>query len=364
MRKSVFFVINSLEGGGAERVLSTLAIDFHNRQILVKILCLNYAETRYKLPDDLQITFLVKRNSNSLLHRYCYACITFYKLFYQFLNNRPTCVISFMTTSNFWSGLSALLTKTNFIVSERTTPDYCIKPQNYLFKLILSLIYKNAQAVVVPARGIENLLKMYRGFEKLQNFKIIHNPISSLGFPSKIKVYNRKYILGVGRLSYEKGFDMLIDAYDMLKPKDIDLLIVGEGPERHKLEKRIEDLKLQKRVKMLGLKTNLSDYYSQAEVFVLSSRSEGYPNALIEAMSHGCACIAMDCEFGPSEIIKNKINGILTEAGKISDLSQALNNLLDNSFLKNKISKNALKIKQTNSLNIISSQWQRVIFNS
>lgn len=356
-------MINSLDGGGAERVLSTLAVDFHKRRIPVKIFCLNHAKTHYQLPNNLAIEFLLNRNSNSIVHRIYYACITFYKLIYSFAKEKPVCVISFMTTSNFWSGFVAILTQTNFIVSERTTPDYCIKPQNPLFKLLLSKIYKNAKAIVIPAKGIESLLKQYNGFEKLENFKIIHNPISSLGIPSKNKVHNRKFILGVGRLSHEKGFDMLIDAYAKLKPKNIDLLILGEGLNRESLEKQISNLQLQNRVKLLGIKTNLQDYYSQAELFVLSSRSEGYPNALIEAMSYGCACIALDCEFGPSEIIKNKRNGILIESNKIDDLSFEINEVLNNSFLRNRISNNALRINKTNSLNKISSQWQKLIFS-
>jgi glycosyltransferase involved in cell wall biosynthesis len=363
-KKTVFFVINTLEGGGAERVLSTLAIDFHNRKIPVKIVCLNYAETVYKLPKDLEVTYLLKRSSNSKTSRIYYACITFLKLSYLFLNEKPECVISFMTTSNLWSGLSAMITKTDFIVSERTTPEHSIKTQNYIFKAVLSIIYRNARAIVVPAKGIESCLKMYSGFEKLSNFKIIHNPITDLGNPSKLKVNNRKFIFGAGRLSHEKGFDRLIDAFAALKLKNIDLLIAGEGQEYEVLKQKIQYLRLQKKVKLIGLKSNLQDYYAQAELFVLPSRNEGYPNALIEAMSFGCACIAMDCEFGPSEIIRHQKNGLLVQKDNVKELRSGIIEILTDTVLKDRIAINAKKINKTNSLKSISTQWQNIIFST
>lgn len=361
--KTVFFIINTLQGGGAERVLSTLASDFHNHHISVKIVCLNYAETVYKLPSDLEVTYLLKRSSNASIFRIYYAYITFFKLFVLFLKERPTCVISFMTSANLWSGLSAMLTKTDFIVSERTNPEHSIKQQNYLFKAILSVVYRNARAIVVPAKGIETCLRMYSGFENLSNFKIINNPITDLGNKTSKRVNNRKFIFGAGRLSYEKGFDQLIIAFAALRDKNLDLLIAGEGQEHDSLTQQIKFLKLQNYVKLIGLKSNLQDYYAQAELFVLPSRNEGYPNALIEAMSFGCACVAMDCEFGPSEIIRHQKNGLLVESDNLTDLSTGINKILTNPVLKNRIAVNAQKINKSNSLKRISAQWQQLIFN-
>jgi glycosyltransferase involved in cell wall biosynthesis len=363
-RKPVYFVINTLQGGGAERVLSTLAIDFHNRNIPVLIVCLNFAERVYTLPDNLPIIFLIKDRSNSLFLRFCYACITFFKLIFLFLKDKPLCVISFMTSANLWSGLSAMITKTDFIVSERTTPEHSIRPKNYLFKLVLSIIYRKAHAIVVPAKGIEKCMKSIAGFESLSNFKIIHNPIADLGNPSQRLVNNRKFIFSAGRLSFEKGFDILIDAFSGLKIKNIDLLIAGEGQEFDALKEKIIELKLDDKVKLIGLKSNLQDYYSQAELFVLPSRNEGYPNALIEAMSFACPSIAMDCEFGPAEIIANLKNGILVQNNDANGLRDAIEKVLTDAVLKNRLAKNAKNIKNTNSLKSISAEWQKLIFST
>lgn len=363
MGKSIFFVINTLQGGGAERVLSTLALDFHRHKVPVTIICLNYAQSAYKLPDDLKVIYLVNRKDQSRIFRLYYAIIIFLKLTYLLYSKKPGCVISFMTTANLWSGLSSMLTKTNFIVSERTTPEHTINKQNSLLKRCSEIIYRHALAVVLPAKGIEDCLRKYKGFEDLTNCKIINNPVGHLGNLSGNRVNERKFILGVGRLSYEKGFDQLIEAFANLNIRGIDLLIAGEGQEYAALEQQIRKLKLNKNVKLIGSKENLQDYYDQAELFVLPSRNEGYPNALIEAMSLGCPCVAMDCEFGPSEIIRHQKNGLLVQDNNIKDLTAAIYKILNNPILKNKLATNARQINTTNSLKNISYQWQKLIFS-
>lgn len=361
MASEIYFVINTLEGGGAERVISTLASNFHQRSYPVSIICLNKAESVYKLPEGLKVHYLITRKYNDGISRIYYALLLFFKLTVLIYKQKPRCVVSFMTSANFWTGIACILTNTPFIVSERTTPEHTIRIQNTLMKYCFSAIYRKAKAVVLPAKGIENCLKENKGFEDLKNYRIIKNPVSTLGSTSGKKVYNRKFILGVGRLSYEKGFDQLIDAYANSKPCEMDLLIAGEGLELEALNQQIDALQLKDHVKLIGAKENLQDYYSQAELFVLPSRTEGYPNALVEAMSMGCACIAMDCEFGPAEIINHNSNGLLVQDRNIKSLSDAINEVLKDPILKNKLATNARQIRCTNSLDTISSQWEKLI---
>jgi glycosyltransferase involved in cell wall biosynthesis len=278
------------------------------------------------------------------------------------LSKKPACIISFMTSANLWAGLTGMLTNTEYIVSERTTPDHTINKYRGFLKWFSFLVYSNARAIVLPSRGIENCLKKNRGFAGLKNYKVINNPVNSSCELTTEKVNNKKFILGVGRLSYEKGFDQLIAAFKESNTKDTDLLIAGDGVERNTLKQQIASLKLENSVKLIGVKENLQDYYSQAELFVLPSRNEGYPNALIEAMSMGCSCIAMDCEFGPSEIIEHQKNGLLVENQSISKLSKAIAKILKDPVLKQKLGVNARLINNTNSLQSISSQWEDIIF--
>ncbi len=363
MNKKIFFVINSLQGGGAERVVSILAKRLHELQYKVSIVCLNFAKPVYPLPDNLEIVYLQERKGESFFLRIYYAVRLFIKLNYLMFNKRPDYIISFMTTANLWTGISSFFTRANYIVSERTTPDYTINRYNKLLQLFSGLIYSRAKAVVIPSRGIEECLRKNLNFNQLKNYHVIHNPINNEARPPAIKSVNdNKFILAVGRLSYEKGFDILITAFKKADlPSEIQLLIVGEGPEKETLTRQIISLNLQERVKLLGFKKNIHDYYAQAQFFVLSSRNEGYPNALIEAMSMGCACIAMDCEYGPSEIIKHQHNGLLVADENMCELSAAIKLLHTNAVLKAKLTKNAKFINKTNSLDSITSQWEAIL---
>ncbi|TCC92699.1 glycosyltransferase family 4 protein [Pedobacter hiemivivus] len=364
MEKKLFFVINNLYSGGAERVVSTLANEFSKQGFNVFIVCLNQAELGYHISPEITIVNLLKeRSKEHIFNRLKYASLIYLRLFKLLVKERPICVVSFMTTSNLWTGLVCNLINIPYIVSERTTPDNTINSFNYFLRKLTFLIYKKSKTVVLPAKGIEDCIKRNHTFKKLNNIKIICNPINTFQSPSDVNVYGRKFILGVGRLSYIKGFDRLIEAYSSIGVDDIDLIIVGDGDEHANLSIQIEKLGLQNRVKLIGTKDNLQDYYSQAELFVLPSRNEGSPNALIEAMSFGCACIAMDCEFGPSELIENEKNGILIEADNVLKLTAAIQSLLTNAELRKRIAINAQLIHRTNSLDGVFLQWKNLILS-
>jgi glycosyltransferase involved in cell wall biosynthesis len=160
---------------------------------------------------------------------------------------------------------------------------------------------------------------------------------------------------------YIKGFDQLIEAFGMAKLDDTDLIITGDGPEKGNLTCLAYNLGLRDRVIFAGAQNNLQDYYSQAEMFVLPSRNEGYPNALVEAMSFGCPCIAMNCEFGPAEIIIDHQNGLLVPAGDKTALSNAINTLAGTPYLRKFIGANAAQIKDTNSKHAVFKKWDSLI---
>lgn len=364
MGTKLFFVINNLYAGGAERVLSTLANEFSRKGFNVFVICLNRAELGYYIaPEITRINLLNGRTEANILKRFKYASLIYYRLYRLLIQERPFCVVSFMTTSNLWTGLACNLISIPYIVSERTTPDHTINSFNYFLRKLTFLIYKKSKSVVVPAKGIEDRIKGNQTFKKLSNTEIVCNPINIFQSPSHVSVHSRKFILGVGRLSYVKGFDQLIKAFSKIGVDDIDLVIVGDGIEYENLMLQLEKLNLKNSVKLVGTKDNLQDYYSQAELFVLPSRNEGSPNALIEAMSFGCPCIAMDCEFGPSELIAHERNGLLVEAGNITALTSAMQRLLVDDELRKEIALNAQLIHHTNSLDQVFLKWKDLILS-
>ncbi|WP_316791767.1 glycosyltransferase [Pedobacter frigoris] len=356
------FVIYTLQKGGAERVLSTLSNSFSERAYDVVIICMNDAAHGYPLSENIRVVSLLNRKRNEhLFRRIKYGVITCLRMVKILMKEKPHCVISFMTSANLWTGITCNLLKIPYIVSERTTPNHTINRFNYFLKWLSYLIYRKSKAIVIPAKGIEDCLKRNEAFSHLNNYNIIKNPVYVFKSSSHKIVHHRKFVLAVGRLSYEKGFDRLIEAFSKVRIKNIDLLIVGQGIEKQNLENLIHKLRLDDRVILAGAKDDLQHYYNQAELFVLPSRNEGYPNALIEAMSAGCACVAMDCEFGPSEIIEHGINGVLVENGNISMLTKSIFNILFNVGLKHRLGNNAKAINKTNSLDVISDMWEELI---
>ncbi|WP_183564171.1 glycosyltransferase [Mucilaginibacter sp. SP1R1] len=357
----LFFVIPSLKGGGAERVLIALANHFNQLNCAPVIIALNYAEPAYVIDEGVRVIYLVDRRQNQIWHRIYYILLTFFKLLGLFLKERPVCVLSFITSANIWSGMVGSITGTPYIVSERTSPNRSIFKLNQFFKYMVALLYKKATAIVVGSQGVEDCLREHDTLKDVNNIYKITNAVPAFKPVSSAPVHHRKFILGVGRLEYVKGFDLLVTAFSNAKTDDTDLLIVGDGQERENLTRQINELGLTNRVVLVGTKNNLQDYYSQAEIFVLPSRNEGYPNALVEAMSFGCPCIAMDCEFGPSEIIVDKYNGLLVPIGETAILSAVMGRLAHDQELKLRLSRHAHEINYTNSTEQIFHKWEGLL---
>ncbi|MGN6397845.1 MAG: glycosyltransferase [Mucilaginibacter sp.] len=360
-KRPLIFIVPSLLGGGAERVLINLANYFNKQQVKVILIALNHGVPAYPVDDEIMVINLLKRKRSTLPHRIYYMLLTFYKLLFLLIKHRPACVLSFITSANIWTGITCNITRTAYIVSERTSPKRTINQFNFIVNSLTGSIYRKAKAVVVGTQAVEDCLRQNKAFKNLKNIKKITNAVTEFDPVTDVKVHKRKFILGVGRLAHIKGFDQLITAFSVANLYDTDLLIVGDGPERAGLVCQVYNLGLRDRVIFAGAKSNLQDFYSQAAVFVLPSRNEGYPNALVEAMSFGCPCIAMDCEFGPAEIIVDGQNGLLVSNGDIEALAGGIKHLIEDKALADTLRDNAKKINDTNSAEKVLKQWSGLI---
>ena len=151
----------------------------------------------------------------------------------------------------------------------------------------------------------------------------IPNIVQSLGTTGKVR---RKEILAMGRLSREKGFDLLLEAWSLAMPQlpDWSLRIVGDGQMRDELVRQTCRLGVNERVIFAPFSDDPFSLYSECGIFVLSSRFEGLPFVLIEAMTCRTACISFDCPNGPREVIRNEVNGLLVPAGQVNALADAM----------------------------------------
>ena len=194
------------------------------------------------------------------------------------------------------------------------------------------------------------------------NVTVIPNPCSLDGQKVSIKSAKSKTILAVGRLHEQKGFDLLLQAWKPIEKtySDWSLRIVGEGPKRAELEAQIESQSL-KRVVLAGATNNVLDEYEAASIFVLSSRYEGLPLALIEAMWSGLPCIAFDCPQGPAELLAED-RGWLVPNGDIAELTAQISYALSHPEEALKCAQKAQSFAQTTySEAAIMPQWVQLI---
>lgn len=224
--------------------------------------------------------------------------------------------------------------------------------------------YNKSKKVVCVSKGIEqraNKIGLY-------NTQVILNPIDFNFIDNKIagkeKLHDFKFIIGVGRMDDNvKQFDHLMYAYSnsRLPKNNIHLLILGKGPYQPSLENYSKGLENSDKIHFVGFQKNPYQYMKEAVFFVLSSEFEGYPLVVLESLACGTPVIAYDCPTGPSEIIKQKENGILVPAQNKDMLIDAMNDFLDDKLLYKSCKGNARKSVEHLSMENIGKQWESLI---
>jgi len=182
--------------------------------------------------------------------------------------------------------------------------------------------------------------------------------------PDSLCQSERSLLLAVGRIDIHKGFDWLLDAFMKLAQKhpDWDLVILGEGPQRLTLQARVQAARLEKRVFLPGRAGNVAEWYKRAQCYVMSSRLEGFPNTLAEAMAHGLPAVSFDCDTGPRDIIRHEIDGLLVPSGDLVGLIGALDCLMRDSSLRQQFAARAVDIRERFSMEKITRMWE-ILFN-
>jgi len=184
--------------------------------------------------------------------------------------------------------------------------------------------------------------------------KSIPNPL--VFYPDKYSECTKKVVLSVGRLNYQKGYEFLLNAWEIVSAKhpDWELRIAGTGELELQLKDQAKYLNIDSSVKFLGLISNVEEEYMNSSIYAMSSRFEGFPMVLLEAMSYALPVVSFDCHTGPADIITDEEDGILVEAGDVEGLAQGICSLIENENLRKAMSFNARNnIKRFSKENII-----------
>lgn len=359
-KKKIIFVIPSLQSGGAERVLTTLSnalIEHFNIIIIV----LYNEPIFYKLDYRIKVIYChdFYNAEQSLLQSINnhYKCI---RLICNIIkNNNVDVLIGFMTTANIYAIIAGKLTGIKIIISERVHPKFS-DVSRYWF-ILRRFIYSYTDYLVIQT---EEIADYFEKFIKKNKLKIILNPLSpALANHRNLSTPKEKIILNVGRLDDQKNQDMLIRAFSKTDYLNWTLVLIGEGKNRNAYLKLIHDLKLSSHVELLGNVEDVWTYYNKASIFAFTSRYEGFPNALTEAMYFGLSCISTDCPSGPSELIIDGENGFLIEVEDEIMLAQKLNILMNDKELMEQLGSAAMMNTEKFNIEHIASQWRTLISN-
>lgn len=279
---------------------------------------------------------------------------------------QPQRVVSFLWDANIFTLVAARGLEIQVVVSERNYPYADAVP--WLHAKARLLLYPYSACVVLQtSRGLDwaaQTMPRARG-------KVIPNPIA-LPLPVTSPTVDpatsfdaaTKIILGVGRLTHAKGFDVLIDAFASVADQNQEwqLAILGEGPERTSLERQVRHLGLEGRIHLKGAAGNVSDWYQRADIFVMASRYEGFPNALLEAMAHGCPVISFDCDTGPADMISSQEYGVLLgRSPDATQLAAALASLISDEQRRKRLGNAALEVRERYSIDAIIADWDQAL---
>lgn len=354
-------VIPSLERGGAERVMSILASSWAEKGHEVTLLTLKREITpAYDLHPNVKLRNLGlpgEPAANSMLAAFRQVA-RLRVLRRAIRESQPSLVISFMERTNVLILAATRGLHVPVIVSER------VDPRHYdigrFWNGLRSLTYRWAAALVCQSRA--SLI----WFEQRMKVKgrVIPNPVPAPkeGTAPPVKSAEGHTMIAMGRLVDQKGFDLLLDAFGQLafRYPDWSLVVLGDGPLRGVLVARAHALHLERQVQFAGEVPDPFSFLRAADLFVLSSRFEGFPNALCEAMACGIAVVSFNCPSGPAEIIRNGIDGILVPPGDVPALVAALDRLMKDKGERKRLASRAPEVMERFSCDKVLLLWEQL----
>ncbi len=365
MSKKTLFYIHSLNKGGAERVLLTIAAAFAAEPGSEAVILTDVVdELEYPLPEGLRRISIDEDKTVTSAPRRLKAMRDHIR------REDPDSIVVFMLPSVIRAVIALLFTKYRVIAAVRANPSdgYSEGRKRWLLFRCLNRCRR------IVCQTEEQVLFFPEKLRK--KCVIIQNPIfpefaekaaellRDGGRKPESEGKPRGRIVAVGRLRKFKNHKLLIEAFANLAADypQVSVSIIGEGYYREELEKAIREKGMENRIFLPGDSSQVEKDIADALVYVLTSNSEGMPNALMEAMALRLPVISTDCPGGgPRSLIRDGINGLLVPVGDAEKLEQAIRTLLNDGKLRRRLGDEAGKIVETNKLSRIVDQWKNVL---
>lgn len=359
----ILFLIYNMGGGGAERFTATMANHWAKQGHQVSIVTLaNTSQSVYPLRSDIYLTSVgINRETSSLRSGIGNSVRRVWRIRQVLKHLKPDVAIGIMTTSSCLLALAGRGLNIRLIGAERSYPPALSLGRAW--QLMRHVAYHCLDAVVAQTEEGAAWLRANTWAKRvvaLSNPVALPLPVTEPRLePGAILPAGTKMLLAVGRLSNEKQLHLLIDSFAVLAAlhPDWQLVILGEGPMRPALEAQLRTSCLAGRVHLPGRVGNPGDWMLRAELTVMTSAFEGFPNALLEAMAYGTPGVSFDCKTGPAEIIRPGLNGMLVPERNIQRLTDTLGALMQDPERRARMAGEALKLQITFGLDEVSEAW-------
>lgn len=352
-------------GGGAERAIVWLAHGLTQRGHTLSVITLSgTTEDAHTLPSGVaRIALDVRAESPTPLHGLWRNLQRSKELRAAIDATQPDVVISHINQTNVLTAFAARGAAWPVVVVEHSGT--LLKSPGRGWRGLRRVLYPRVARVVCVSQGAADYFDWLPDSRK----SVIYNPLivppeTPLPDLSASSHDGRRWVVAMGRLLHVKGFDLLLEAWASIAAhhkQDWQLLMLGAGPLRETLEAQRDALQLQDSVTFTGLLMQPFAVLRRAELFVMPSRAEGLPYALLEAMACGCPAVAFDCPDGPREIIRHETDGLLVENGNVAALASALDALLSDADARARLARRAPEVLQRFGLDEVTTRWENLL---
>ena len=375
MIEKVIIFIPAIEKGGVERNAIWVANELASKKIQVDVVFVRAAKGQCEKFADGVAKVQMPLKKSKLLNQRINDAIYIRKSFDKYLqtqNSDNTIVIAFQSASVAID----ICRKNNVkIVCRLSNHPNAVRYEKSLLRKISEWLkpytYKKADAVIANSKRLsmdfeekigKTVITVYNpiDFDRIEQLK--QGEIEK-ELVQEAKEYEGKLLISIGRLAVQKDLETLIKGYASCKYyRESMLWIIGEGNEREKLQKIIEQLNMQEHIRLLGYQENVYKYLKYADLFIQTSLYEGCPNALIEAIAAGVPAIATNCLSGPEEVLVGGKGGDLVSIGNVEQLAERIDAFLENpNYLKEKLTVAKENLYRYSAENV-SRQYMEILY--